>query len=144
MDTSKLTTYQAGAAQALLNRKLQKLCDEALAPYGITKMQWLIIGTVYDTQKSGIRLSELSETLGTSMPYLTNAINMLESRGILVRRESAEDTRAKLILVSPKYNRVCKEIERTLRATLRKSIYARVDPAEFRTYLKVMEQLASG
>lgn len=144
MDTSKLTTYQAGAAQALLNRKLQKLCDEALAPYGITKMQWLIIGTVYDTQKSGIRLSELSETLGTSMPYLTNAVNMLESRGILVRRESAEDTRAKLILVSPKYTRVCKEIERTLRATLRKSIYAKVDPAEFRTYLKVMEQLASG
>lgn len=142
MNISKLTTYQAGASQARFNRKLQMLSDQILEPYGITKMQWLIIGSVLDTQEHGVRLSELADKLGTSMPYLTTTINLLESKGILERENSTKDTRAKIIRVSKGYQRTCKKIEEDLRAGLRKEIYAKIDPAEFRVYLKVMQQLA--
>ena len=142
MNISKLTTYQAGASQARFNRKLQTLCDQILEPYGITKMQWLIIGTVLDEHETGIRLSELAERLGTSMPYLTTTINLLESKDILERESSTKDTRAKIIRVAKGYQRTCKKIEDALRDGLRKEIYAKIDPAEFRVYLKVMQQLA--
>lgn len=142
MDNEMPSTYRAGALQATFNRKLQKLCDELLMPYGITKMQWMVIGNVYDAGVRGVRLSELAEQLGTSMSYLTNAVNTLEARGILAREDDNQDTRSKRIVVTTKYRKNCPKIEKTLRDGLRKTIYSKVDQADFQTYLEVMEKLA--
>ena len=143
MELGKLTTYQAGIDQANMNRKLQKICDDILRPYGITKMQWFIIGAVLDHDDEGVRLSELAEKLGTSMPYLTAAVNQLEARGTLQRQSNEKDVRSKFITVAEDYKATCREIEKTLRNGLRKTIYAKVDPQEFRIYLKVMSELSS-
>lgn len=143
IDLSNITTYQAGATQANMHRKLQKICDVILKPYGITKMQWLIIGHVLDTQEHGVRISDLAEKLGTTMSYLTTSVNLLESRGILERRDHSSDTRSRLIVVCKSYVPICKEIETTLRVGLRKTIYAKVDPKEFGIYIKVMNELAA-
>lgn len=142
-DLSTTTTYQAGATQAYVHRKLQKICDDILAPYGITKMQWLVIGTVYDAKAEGVRLSDLAEKLGTNLPYLTNTINLLEGRGILVRKENTQDSRSKLVAVADSYKAKCQEIEATLREGLRQTIYAGIDPVEFRVYIKVLNELAA-
>ena len=143
MDLSKITTYQAGVIQASANRKLQKITDAILLQYGLTKMQWFIIGTVLDAGSKGIRLSELSERLGTTMSYLTNTVNILESRRILDRKSNEEDTRSKIITVNASYVSKCSEIEKTLRNGMRGSIYSQIDPVDFKTYIKVMDELAS-
>lgn len=106
-------------------------------------MQWLIIGTVLDYGEEGVRLSELAEKLGTSMPYLTAAVNQLEVKGILLRQSNEKDVRSKFITVAGDYATTCDEIEKALRNGLRKTIYAKIDPKEFRVYLKVMGELAS-
>lgn len=136
------TTYQAGMTQAFVNRRLQRICDAILKPYNITKMQWLIIGNVLDAKEKGIRVSDLAEKLGTTMSFLTTSINTLESRGILERRVDDADTRVKQVVVSKSYVATCQDIEKTLRDGLRKTIYANIDPQDFRVYLKVMHQLA--
>lgn len=143
MNLSKTTTYQAGVIQAAANRRLQKVSDSLLEQFGLTKMQWVIIGTVLDAGSEGMRLSELSQQLGTTMSYLTNAVNQLESRGILARKDNDKDTRSKLITVQHDYVHTCKEIEKTLRDGLRKSIYAKVSSNDFAVYMKVMSQLGS-
>ena len=140
-DIHKITTYQAGAAQASMHRLLQKMTDDILVPYGITKMQWMIIGTVFDSGKQGIRISDLSISLATTMPYLTTSVNLLESKGILKRKDNTKDSRSKLVTVTPHFAPKCREIEEALRNGLRTSIYAKVDPAEFQTYMKVLYQL---
>ena len=142
MNISNITTYQAGVAQAATHRSLQKLCDDILKPFGISKMQWLIIGTVLDTGKKGIRVTDLAEKLGTTLPYLTTAINLLESKAILVRKDNNTDNRSKLVSINKAFVPLCVEIEATLRQALRDSIYAEIDPAEFRTYMKVLYQLS--
>ncbi len=141
IDLSRITTYQAGAAQASMHRLLQKQCDEILKPYGITKMQWLIIGHVLDAGKQGIRISDLAEKLSTTIAYLTTSINLLESRGTLIREDNASDSRSKLITVRPSFISECEKIEKTLRDGLRRSIYANVDQDEFLIYMKVLYQL---
>jgi DNA-binding MarR family transcriptional regulator len=141
MDLSKITTYQAGAVQASLHRLLQKQCDEILSPYGISKMHWMIIGHVLDAGKEGIRISDLAQNLGTTISYLTTAINILESKGYVKRKDNSDDARSKLIVVNPKRIKKCQEIEKTLREGLRKAIYSKVDPQEFRIYMKVMFSL---
>ncbi len=141
MDFSKITTYQAGAVQSTMHRLLQKLCDDILKPFGITKMQWLIIGAVRDGGKKGVRISDLANMLGTTIPYLTTSINILESRGILARKENNQDSRSKLVLLNADFVKKSDKIEKALRNGLRATIYSEVDPQEFGIYLKVMYQL---
>ena len=103
---------------------------------------WLIIGTVLDAGKRGARITELSEKLGTTLPYLTTTINILESKHMVRRIENKQDNRSKLITVDPAFVPQCEEIEMVLRRTLRETVYAHIDPIEFRTYIKVLAQLS--
>lgn len=137
-----LTTYQAGAIQASANRSLQKFSDQVLEKFGITKMQWLIIGSVYDAGSEGVRVSDLAKQLGTNIPYLTNTINLLESKSILERSNNSKDNRAKSVTVAPRFASICPDIEATLRQALRQSIYGVIDPQDFLTYIKVMYRLS--
>lgn len=138
-----ITTYQAGIAQASAHRLLQKVCDNILKPYGLTKMQWLIIGAVLDAGRQGIRITNLTERIGTTMPYMTTSVNLLESKGILRRAANAGDNRSKVVTLADEFSGKCDEIEQALRAGLRKTIYRDIDPTEFRTYLRVLFQLTS-
>ncbi len=110
-DLSRITTYQAGVLQAKMHRTLQKQCDLILNKYGISKMQWLIIGIVLDSGEKGIRLTELSETLGTTMSYITNAINLLELKGMVSRKDNNTDSRSKLISININFVHKCDDIE---------------------------------
>ena len=142
LDLKNITTYQAGVLQATSHRVLQKHSDNILKKFGITKMQWLIIGTVHDAGAEGLRLTDLTEKLDTTMSYLTNTVNLLESKKILHRVSDSSDSRAKFIRINEGYTDKCKKIEQDLRKELRKSIYAHVDPADFVIYMKVLRQLA--
>lgn len=141
LDIHNITTYQAGAAQASIHRLLQKLSDDILTPYGITKMQWMIIGTVFDSGKAGVRISDLADNLSTTLPYLTTSINLLESKKILIRKNNAKDSRSKLVTVSTSFAPKFEQIEKSLRDGLRESIYAKVEPKDLNTYIKVLYQL---
>lgn len=142
-DLSQITTYQAGVLQAKMHRTLQKQCDLILNTYDLSKMHWLIIGTVLDSGKEGIRLTELAELLGTTMSYITSAINLLEVKGILSRKDDDTDNRSKFISINTKYIPQCLEIETTLRKGLRKAIYKSISPADFKIYMKVLYQLTN-
>ncbi len=136
-----ITTYQAGAKQAAVHRSLQKLCDDILAPFEISKMQWLIIGHVLDAGEQGIRISDIATALSTTIPYITNALNLLEARGYLQRKNNSKDSRSKLLILNPNFAPKCAEIEATLRQGLRETLYAKIDRTEFIIYMKVMYQL---
>lgn len=139
---ANITTYQAGIIQASANRQLQKFSDNVLGQFGITKMQWLVIGTVLDAGPKGERISDLAKKLGTTLPYLTNTVNLLESKHMLVRKSNNSDARAKLVVVEKKFRPKCAVIEKSLRDALRKSVYTDVTQKDFETYIKVLYKLA--
>lgn len=137
-----ITTYQAGILQSSTHRLLQKYSDEVLRPYGITKMQWMITGTILDAGKDGIRITDLAKTLDTTLSYLTNTINLLESKRILERTTDEQDERVKLVTVHPSFVPKCREIEKDLRNHLREVIYKDITPEEFQTYMIVLHKLS--
>lgn len=140
--TTGLTTYQAGILQSSAHRLLQKYSDDILRPYGITKMQWMITGSVLDAGKDGIRITDLAKMLDTTLSYLTNTINLLESKGILQRTTNDKDERAKLVTVDPRFIPKCREIEKDLRIHLRDVIYKDISHEDFQTYIKVLQKLS--
>ncbi len=106
-------------------------------------MQWLVIGTILDSGEKGIRITELAKEMGTTLSYLTNTVNLLESKNILQRVVHLEDTRSKFVSIKPSYVETCQEIEPYLRQRLRESIYSSVTLEEFRAYMKVLFQLST-
>lgn len=142
MDIHKITTYQAGIMQAAMHRKLQRFSDEVLKPYGITKNHWLIIGIVRDHKTDGVRITEIAELLGTTMSYMTNTVNLLESRNILTRDLDTKDSRSRIVKVHPSFDSQCDNIEIELRERLRDKVYAHVTEEEFAAYVKVIAKLS--
>lgn len=137
----EITTYQAGAVQASVHRSLQQLCDQILEPFGITKMQWLIIGHILDAGTEGIRVSDLAKNLSTTIPFITNAVNVLEARSLVARRDNQQDSRSKLLIINPNFAPRCEEIETALRKGLRETLYASIEPEDFKIYIKVLFQM---
>lgn len=139
---SELKTYQVGVVQSAAMRALKKHKDECLKPYGLSGMQWVIIGTVLDAGSKGTRITDLAKKLDTTMAFLTNAVNLLESKGILERVENINDSRSRMVRVTKKFRPNCRKIEADLRQKLRGSIYAKVTPDELHTYIKVLYKFA--
>jgi DNA-binding MarR family transcriptional regulator len=139
---SDLTTYQSGVVQSAAHRNLRKFTDDCLKDHGLTTMQWFIVGTVYDAGDKGVRITELSKTIDTTLGFLTNSINLLESRGILERLDHASDSRSKMVVVSRSFRPKCQQIESDLRTKMRRSIYSKISPDELFIYIKVLYKLA--
>lgn len=133
-----LTTYQVGTMQSTANRALKKLGDNILQNYGITTVQWHIIGAISEYGLSGARISDIAQQIDTTLAFLTNNVNLLEAKGILLRSADKNDGRAKKVVVNPPFHAKIEEIETQLRQQLRQSLYSKVSPEELHTYLKVL------
>lgn len=139
---SELKTYQVGVIQSAAMRALRKHKDDCLQPHGLTGMQWVIIGSTLDAGRKGTRITDLAKMLDVTMAFLTNSVNLLESKGILERIENKNDSRSRMVRVTEKYVPICEKIEVELRKALRNSIYSKLTPLELHTYIRVLYKFA--
>ncbi len=142
MDISTVTTYQSGVAQASAFRNLNKHFAILLKEYDLTCMQWFVVGTILDAGEHGIKLTDLARHLQTGLPFITNIINLLESKNMVMRRDSEKDSRTKFVSIVPEFIPSCQAIEKRLREKLRKSIYENITPEELRIYIKDLYHLS--
>lgn len=139
---ASVTTYQSGVAQASAFRVVKHHTAHFLKDYNLTCMQWFTIGTILDAGSEGIRISDLARELDTTLAYMTNTINLLESRDIILKRSHQYDARTKIVSVNPTYRATCKRIEMALRQHLRDILYQNIDHDELKTYVSVLYKLS--
>lgn len=142
-DISQITTYQSGIAQASAHRATNRIVSDYLLEYGLTAMHWFTIGIIYDAGDKGIRLSDLMKKLQTTLPFVTNTIALLESKGFVRKVTHAGDSRIKLVSISPEYKSTVEEIEAGLRNHMRKSLYADsgITRDELQDYIHVLYKI---
>ena len=138
-----IATYQAGIAQSSAHRLLHRFIEECVSDYGITAMQWLMIGLVYDAGSAGMGVTDISRRLGTNVPYITNTLNALEAKGIVSRRRRGEDGRNKVVTISPEFLPAVPTIENDLRRKMRDELYLTITPEELHAYVAVSYKLSS-
>lgn len=137
-----MPTYTAGIAQAAAYRLLKKFTEECIAEHDLTMMQWYIIGTLYEADSEvGPSIGDLAALLDTGLPYITNTINVLESRGIVERRCCKDDSRIKRLYLRPEYMPMVEEVEAEMRKRMRATLYKDITPMELLTYIKVLHKL---
>lgn len=142
-DISQISTYESGVMQATANRLLGRINADFLNQYGLTPMQWFVIGFAYDAGTAGVRLSDLKSILDTSMPFITNIVNQLESKGILQKLAHTDDNRVKIAVLSPRYKKTAEKIEAGLRDDLREKLYSASDITreELSAYITVLHKI---
>ena len=143
-DISQISTYESGVMQATANRLLGRINADYLAQYELTPMQWFIIGFAYDAGAEGVRLSDLKQTLDTSMPFITNIVNHLEAKGILEKLTHVDDSRVKIAYLNPKYKKIAEKIESGLRDDLREKLYeaSGINRDELSAYIAVLYKIS--
>jgi DNA-binding MarR family transcriptional regulator len=143
-DIHAITTYQSGIVQATAHRMLTRFVSDYLQRYELTAMQWFIIGLIFDNGSRGIRLTDLSIQLGTTLPYTTNIINFLESKNIVVKKTHSTDNRIKIVSIHPSYDKTIREIEVGLRDEMRTTLYTanHITREELQTYITVLYKMA--
>lgn len=142
-DLKDVTTYHVGSLESAAHRALRAYKDACLKKYGLSGMQWYIIGTIHDTGDKGMRITDLSKQLGTTLGFMTNSVNLLVSKEILYRLNSTTDSRSKIVVLTESYKKICDEIEEDLRIKLRRSVYKELSPAELKAYIKTLQLLAN-
>lgn len=138
-----IKTYQAGVIQSTAFRVMNKVTATLLKDYNLSTMQWFIVGTVYDAGERGISITDLSRKLDTGISFLTNSINVLELKKMVVRREHSTDNRVRLVHIHPSFKSKCVQIETELRQKMRETLYDHITRDELNTYIKVLHRLAS-
>ena len=79
------------------------------------------------------------ETLACDASNVTGLVDRLESRGLIVRRASADDRRVKVIALTPTGARLRAELHQRLAAP--PDPFQRLSEAEQRTLVRILERL---
>lgn len=138
----ELKTYHVGVIESAAHRALRKHKDSLLKTYGITGMQWYVIGTIADSGQAGIRITDLAKKIDVTLAFLTNTVNLLESKKILKRSINIEDSRSSYVAMNESYKKTYVEIETMLRKELKQSIYSRITPEQLKTYIEVITKFS--
>jgi DNA-binding MarR family transcriptional regulator len=142
MPQRQLTTYQAVISQARAFRNLRTFLVETLKEHDLTLTEWLMIGTVIDGGKEGVRVSDLADTLGVEMPVITNLANRAVATGWVTRVVDPNDRRAKLIRATREGGEKTCDIEGILRGET-STWLEDIDASMLKSYLTIVGLLAT-
>lgn len=128
-----------------LGRIWRRESDQALSDHGLSDATAIPL-LVLSRQGENVRQGVLADELGIEGPSLVRLIDLLESEGLVERREDPTDRRAKTLHLTSTGETKVEEINRVLRrvrASLLKDIGSEELAVTFET-LQRIEQRASG
>ena len=86
-----------------------------------------------------VAMGRLAETLACDASNVTGLVDRLESRGLIVRRASADDRRVKVIALTPTGTRLRTQLHK--RMSDPPDPFRRLSAAEQRTLVRILERL---
>lgn len=135
-----LADRMARAVNGLLNRYLVRGADgaERAIPYNPVDYQ-----TLRFVAGGEARATDVAEHLGVPPTTMQSALDRLTRRGLLAKRASPKDRRARLYALTEEGARIHAAIERQDRANMAAMMEA-LSPAERATLTTLMERIAKG
>ncbi len=112
------TTYRVGLLQAKVYRILKNKTGEALSDYGISTIEWALLGLLFDC-KAGLRASKLAEELGVEAPFITVLFAKLKKMGLVDHASDPKDSRVKIMHLTTKGTDFVPGVEKHVRAQMR-------------------------
>ena len=134
------TTYRVGILQAKAYRILKQKTADILKPYHITTFEWAFLGLVADHKS--IRPKKAAVELGVEPPFVTQMVRGLKAKGFVVENKDPEDTRAKIISLTPNGVKIVSIVEPIVKLQIRPLLKG-VGINELMGYLSVLEKISA-
>jgi len=113
--------------------------NEELQAVGQSHARW---GTLFWIDVFGDRINQtqLADRMGVEQPTLGRILHKLEVDGLIERRASSADLRARVIRLTPASASLMKKINR-IQNTVRASLLRGIDPADLASCLEVFAKI---
>jgi len=135
---SILKTYNSGLLQAKAYRLLKSYISLTLKKYGISTVEWALIGQLYEVKS--VTITEAAKILDVEKPFATNLAETLRKKGFVKRLVDKDDRRSKRISLTDKGNLQVPIIESDVRGAMSK-ILNEVSVEDIFSYVKVLEEI---
>jgi MarR family transcriptional regulator for hemolysin len=122
-----------------ISRRLRQAVDAELRVFGLTEATWRPLAYV-GRLGEGVRQKELAAALGIEGPSLVRLLDGLERRGLIERRESDADRRARGIYLTPAGRDLQKRVARTS-AAIQRRLLASIAPADLDVCVRVFRAI---
>lgn len=113
--------------------------DRRLRPLGLSQGKWR---TLIHLSQGGDKLTqkEIAERMGIEEPTLAGLLDRLQDGGWIVRRESPNDRRCKIVHLQPRSKAVLEEIFNTAHG-LRHELISDIPPDDLEVCIRVLTQI---
>ena len=131
-----------GNTIGLIARRWRAKMDARIAAFGLTEARWR---TLLHMARNGDGLTqkELAARLVVEAPTLVRTLDWLEGEGLVERRGSPHDRRAKTVHLTPKAGPIIKAIE-DVATGVRAEMMAGIPEAELAACLSVLGRITEG
>ncbi|WP_108124084.1 MarR family winged helix-turn-helix transcriptional regulator [Saccharospirillum mangrovi] len=131
---------QLGRSIGQVARRWRAELDRRLQPYGLTESRWQIL-LVLKRAEQPLRQKELAERLFVQGPTLVRSLDSLELEGLVERRPTLDDRRAKTVHLTAKAEPALAQIQEASRS-IRAQLFVGIDPEDILHCLTVFSRLA--
>lgn len=125
----------------VLARQWRRLIDARLAEVGLTDATWAPLVHL-SALGGGVSQTELAGRIGLDASSLVRLLDILCERGLIERRVSAEDRRAKLVSLTPEGRTEVARIRRLLNAA-EAEMLVDLEDSEIEAVLGVFDKIAA-
>ncbi|MEO5646420.1 MAG: MarR family transcriptional regulator [Candidatus Paceibacterota bacterium] len=133
------TTYTVGLLQTKAYRTLKQSTTQSLEKYDISALEWGFVGALYSTP-AGMLQGEIAEVLGVEAPFITVLTTSLVKKGLIEKKHSPKDSRAKITCITP-YGKVFVENTEKHLLVATRPLLADVSARDIVGYLTVLEKI---
>ena len=113
-ETAPSIHQSVGYWVALLSRSMEAEFSRRLAPHGLTRMSYAVLGAmVFDDKTTP---SEIAEFLGVDRAAVTRLLDKLEAQNLISRSKSADDRRSISINPTQQGTKTATQIQKQSRA----------------------------
>jgi len=110
-----------GSGSVRLSKKLTRIINLQLKPFGITTEQWSVLRTLSESDE--ISQKELSERADKDQATLTKILDLLEKNEFIERVQNPSDRRSFLIKITNKGTELVKDVTPFLEEIFEKIIH---------------------
>jgi DNA-binding MarR family transcriptional regulator len=110
-----------GSGSVRLSKKLTRIINLQLKPFGITTEQWSVLRTLSESDE--ITQKELSERADKDQATLTKILDLLEKNEFIERVQNPSDRRSFLIKITNKGTELVKDVAPFLEEIFEKIIH---------------------
>ncbi len=114
--------------------------DSWVRDSGLTRQQGFTLGYIEEHQHRGVIARELSEMSGTTPASVASLLQGLEDRGYITRTPSPNDSRVKLITITPEGSRLIEGFDDEMRSS-QERVFASLSLDEQDQLLELLERV---